>query len=42
MFLFLNNRQIKNSKKIKYADHVIINNKSLKHLKNQISGIEDL
>ena len=42
MFLFLNNRQIKNSKKIKYADHVINNNKSLKHLKNQISGIEDL
>ena len=42
MFMFLNNRQIKNSKKIRYADYVIINNKSLKHLKNQISGIEDL
>ena len=42
MFLFLNKRQIKNSKKIKYANYVIVNNKSLNHLKSQLSRIEDL
>ena len=34
--------KIKNSKKIKYANYVIVNNKSLNHLKSQLSRIEDL
>ena len=38
-FNFLNNRQMSDKKKIKYCDHIIVNEKNLKILKKNLSHI---
>lgn len=39
LFNMLNKKQLPDSKKIKYCDYVIVNNKDLKFLKKNLSGI---
>ncbi len=39
LFLYLNNHQIRDDKKIKYCDYVVVNNKSLSVLKRKLSNI---
>jgi dephospho-CoA kinase len=39
IFKFLNNRQIKHKNKTKFADHVIMNDKSLGLLKKKLANI---
>ena len=38
-FEFLNNKQIKDSKKMKYCDHIVVNNNSLSDLKKKLFNI---
>ena len=39
LFSFLDKHQIKDSKKMKFCDHIVINNKSLSNLKKKLSNI---
>ena len=39
LFEILDNKQIKDNKKLKYCDHVVVNNKSLFILKKKLSNI---
>ena len=39
LFKFLNGKQMKDSKKIKFCDHIIVNNKSLSILKKKLIAI---
>ena len=39
VFNLLNNKQMKDSKKIKFCDHVVVNEKNLSILKKNLSGI---
>ena len=39
LFSVLNNHQIKDSKKMKLCDHIVVNNKSLSVLKKKLSNI---
>ena len=38
-FDILNNKQLSVSKKIKYCDHIIVNDKNLKYLKKKLLDI---
>ena len=38
-FTILNNKQLSDAKKIKYCDHIIVNEKNKKILKNNLSDI---
>ena len=39
LFSFLDNHQMKDSKKLKYCDYVVVNNKSLSVLKRKLLNI---
>ena len=39
LFSFLNNQQLKESKKINFADYIIVNNKSLIFLRKRLLNI---
>jgi len=39
LFNILNNRQLSDSKKIKFCDHVVVNEKNLKILKKNLLSI---
>ena len=39
LFSFLNNQQLKESKKMKFADYIIVNNKSLMFLRKRLLNI---
>ena len=39
LFFFLDNHQMKDSKKLKYCDYVVVNNKSLSVLKRKLLNI---
>ena len=39
LFFFLNSQQIKDNKKMKYCDHIVVNNQSLSFLKRKLLNI---
>ena len=42
LFLMLNKKQLKDAKKMKFCDHIVVNNKSLSILKKQLYNIINL
>jgi dephospho-CoA kinase len=42
LFTLLNNKQLTDQKKIKFSDHVVVNEKNFKFLKKNLLGIINL